>query len=701
MNLLNPLFLLGALATAIPILLHLIRREHARRLEFPTLMFLRRISKRIIRYQKLRHLLLLLLRVLAFLLIALAFARPYYNSSQSPAAIGRVTVGHIILIDNSMSMSFQDRWQKAKSAAADIVQNSGAGDKFAVLEFSDNTVALTQVTANSSEALDQIGKGAELSDQPTRYGQALRAAEKFAMEAGTGKRIIHLISDFQKSEWASEEKDFRLSSGTELQYVDVGSDDFSNIAIRDVRVADAGSDAGVVIKASPINFGARDRKNVAVSLFIDGKKIAEQRIDLPKGASQGVEFQAPGMIGAHPVFLEAEDPELTRDNRFYMSLESRAKTPVLAVESPAAGKRRSPSFFLSNALNVDTWSPYKLAIVSSQNLTISGELLIWNNAPGGDQSVQKRLQDFVKAGGGLAIVMNDSTQFADFNRSFGSWLPVKAAEVSPKIHGRSRSEDEYVLMTDVRMDHPIFMPFGKPHSGNFSGARFYRHAKLILGPGTEAPARFENGDPAVVTLSFGKGRVLIFASSADNESNDLCLKAVYAPLWMQMLRHLESFREKRRWLEVGDAISPQKLMMEAALLNAKGNIANEAVAVLDPNRRRLPISSGSDAVVLEKAGFYELRTMNLSNIVAVNTDPRESDLSHGNAEEMISGWISHAPAKNYQDERITAEEQDKRQHIWSLLLIAAVLLLLSELYLSNLRLKTQLDPQSSIVNRQS
>ena len=72
MGFLNPLFFLGALAVAVPILLHLIKRENAKKMEFPSLMFLRRIRKRTIRYQRLRHLLLLLLRVLAFLLIILA-----------------------------------------------------------------------------------------------------------------------------------------------------------------------------------------------------------------------------------------------------------------------------------------------------------------------------------------------------------------------------------------------------------------------------------------------------------------------------------------------------------------------------------------------------------------------------------------------------------------------------------------------------
>ena len=65
MSFLNPWFFAGTLAVSVPIFLHLIKRERARRIEFPTLMYLRRISKKSIRFQKLRHLALLLLRVAA------------------------------------------------------------------------------------------------------------------------------------------------------------------------------------------------------------------------------------------------------------------------------------------------------------------------------------------------------------------------------------------------------------------------------------------------------------------------------------------------------------------------------------------------------------------------------------------------------------------------------------------------------------
>jgi hypothetical protein len=690
MSFVSPFFALGALVAAVPILLHLIRREHARRIEFPTLMFLRRITKRTIRYQKLRHLLLLLLRVLALLLLVFAFMRPYRESARAATPIGRIARAHIIVLDTSMSMSCQDRWARAQKAAAEIVKTAGPEDRFAVLAFSDRTEVLMVPAANAAEALMQIEKGAQPGDGQTRYGQALKIAERLAVDAGTGKRIIHLISDFQKNGWAAEEQEFRLGAGIDLLHVDVGSSEFSNLAIRDVHVieADKSSDGGVVIKASAINFGNRDRGNVSVKLWADGRMIAEKRVSVAKGSSAGVEFQLPGLLsGLHSAMLEIDDPSLTRDNRYCMTIEGRGKTPVLVVDNPEVRGRRLPSYYLAKALNVGQLSPYQLTAATPQNFALSGRLLVWNDAPAGSAAIQKKLQEFVEAGGGLAIVLGDATRSADFNRTFGSWLPVKMTEASAAgDRAKNRPAEDYVVMTDVRADHPIFQPFGKPHSGTFSSARFFRHARITAGAGAEIPARFDNGDPALAAINAGKGRVLIFTSSADDSSNDLPLKAVYAPFWQQLLRYLESFREQRHWLEVGDMMAPKKYLVETALLPAKGAAdATDAIAILDPKKKRLALPPNSEGIIMEQAGFYEIRTMNVSAPVAVNTIPRESDLTQGNAEEMIAGWLSVRPEVIDQKERPAPEERDKRQRMWVLLLFAAALFLAAESLLSNAR----------------
>ena len=81
MSFLNPFFLLGLAALAAPVLVHLVRRTRARRVEFPALYFVRQVPQRTIRRRTLRDLLLLALRCLALLLVVFAFTRPYFTTA--------------------------------------------------------------------------------------------------------------------------------------------------------------------------------------------------------------------------------------------------------------------------------------------------------------------------------------------------------------------------------------------------------------------------------------------------------------------------------------------------------------------------------------------------------------------------------------------------------------------------------------------
>ena len=137
-------------------------------------------------------------------------------------------------------------------------------------------------------------------------------------------------------------------------------------------------------------------------------------------------------------------------------------------------------------------------------------------------------------------------------------------------------------------------------------------------------------------------------------------------------------------------MAPKKLLVDAVLHQTKGNVdLSESVVVLDPNNQRVSIAPGSDDIAVDKAGFYQIRTMNMNVSVAVNAQTRESDLTHGNAEEMTAGWMSLESSVFPQDEHHTPEEQDHRQRLWALLLTAAALFLIMELALSNYELRSK------------
>src|ERR687885_182303 len=107
MSFLTPLFFLGVAALAAPVLVHLVRRTRARRVEFPALVFVRQVPQRTIRRRTLHNLLLMLLR----------------NAAQAESA--RATV---ILLDASLSMRQGEHFAEAKRRA-DALTNAALPDE--------------------------------------------------------------------------------------------------------------------------------------------------------------------------------------------------------------------------------------------------------------------------------------------------------------------------------------------------------------------------------------------------------------------------------------------------------------------------------------------------------------------------------------------------------------------------------------------
>src|SRR3954451_3910688 len=135
MGFVAPLVLLGLGALAVPVLIHLIQRERKRVVEFPSLMFLRKIPYESVRRRHVRDWLLLLMRLAALALIVLAFARPFFRRSELAAATQNGAREAVILVDTSYSMDYADRWAKARAAANDAIRGMAAGDRASLVFF--------------------------------------------------------------------------------------------------------------------------------------------------------------------------------------------------------------------------------------------------------------------------------------------------------------------------------------------------------------------------------------------------------------------------------------------------------------------------------------------------------------------------------------------------------------------------------------
>src|SRR5471032_1784675 len=172
MAFLTPLFLLGLSAIAIPVLIHLIQREKKRVVEFPSLMFVRRIPYQSVRRRRIRHWALLLMRAAAIALIVAAFARPFVQQGAVAAAVGGGAREIVVLLDRSASMGYGDHWSRAQDAARAVVRSLGADDRMTLVLFDKNAEENMRATSDRMR-LEGAIRAAKVGSGATRFGPAL------------------------------------------------------------------------------------------------------------------------------------------------------------------------------------------------------------------------------------------------------------------------------------------------------------------------------------------------------------------------------------------------------------------------------------------------------------------------------------------------------------------------------------------------
>src|SRR5437763_6812270 len=146
---LSPAFLIGAVAAAVPLVLHLLKREPEPRVKFPAVALLKRAPVEHTQKRHLRELLLLALRVAALVMLAVAFARPFVASTVAGPSSGAT----VIALDTSYSLSAPGASERAKALARSAVARAGSADAVGVVTFSDSATLAAKVSFDRALAL--------------------------------------------------------------------------------------------------------------------------------------------------------------------------------------------------------------------------------------------------------------------------------------------------------------------------------------------------------------------------------------------------------------------------------------------------------------------------------------------------------------------------------------------------------------------
>ena len=206
MTFLTPLFLLGGLAIAGPILFHLIRRNTRERFTFSSLMFLRPEPPRVTRKSRLEDMLLLLARCALLALLALAFARPFFKQVVTPDRNLEAGQRTTLLIDVSASMRRAGLWDQCLAKAKAVIDHTKPTGSLAIIAFGDETKALLRFDqwnqtpeANRISFAHQALDGLTPGWGGTHLGNALLTASELLDESDSAQpmRII-AVTDQQE-----------------------------------------------------------------------------------------------------------------------------------------------------------------------------------------------------------------------------------------------------------------------------------------------------------------------------------------------------------------------------------------------------------------------------------------------------------------------------------------------------------------------
>src|SRR5215813_5645388 len=672
MSFLNPLFLLGLTAVAVPVIVHLVRRTRAPRVEFPSLMFVRRIPQRTIRRRRMQNWLLFALRCLAFLLLVSAFVRPYFGSGQADTNRGQRA--NVILFDNSFSMRYGNRFDQAKQRARAVIDETRGNEPTALVTFGQGYEAQSRFTTDTGRlkaALDSVKPGSDATD----YVQALRGAEGMFKETAAADRRIFLISDFQAAGRNEAEASYRLPSNIKLVTIDVGEQNSPNLAITDVGLEPMSYQAKYAGKltARVANFGDDEKTGVRVEFQLNDHPVAKREIKIAPRDATTVEFTGFNLNeGVNRGVIVIDGDNFTFDNRCNFTLRRAEQMKALAIETATRG--RGESFYLRNALTTGENLPFNLEVKSAGSVNPADlgayRVIILNDAPV-NQALAAGLVKFVEGGGGLVIAAGPHTEPAAFNQVFQNFAPAKLGEAVRLTGGRGA---DYVVMSEIKTDHPIFEVFKR--SGRLATAHFFGYVRATAGEGAGVIARFEDGSPALIEATRGGGKLLLFTSALDASWNDLPLTPIYLPLIRQMARYLGE-REERASILVGEtfAAAPAK--------------DGTPPAVDAPNGERLTdrkqTNTGELIVAAREPGFYRLRYPGNSDFAAVNLMSKESDLTRLDVNEFVAAMTGADPrttAGAAAREKLSNEEIESRQRVWRLLLVAALLLFITEAVLA-------------------
>ena len=649
MSFLSPLALIGLTLVALPVIIHLLTRRRAGRLDFPTLRFLRETPSFRLRPRSLRQPLLLAVRLLALVLLILGIARPLITlRAQAERA-------RLILIDASLSMRAPNRAEAARAEARAIINRLAQDERAAVIFLSAEASVMAATTVDRAELLAAVEKY-QPGSGPVDFNKGFAASAALLEREATATAEVDLISDFQQSNLAGLTARLSRLNARVIPHA-VGASLERNAFLSNEAVwKNAG---GLELSAAEIVSSAQGRSGSRRAWTIDAS-VGERPGIIWRTEANG---QLTGSIKA----LAPDDFDAD-DERFFAFAPPR-EARALLIESDA-----ETSLYLGAALEATAGSlDNKHALLTrqrqlpSQASELDAYALVALTLHGQLRADELRLLiDYASAGGTIWLSLSRDADVPQLNAlaqsEAGGALPFKS--LTRLNTGRAWN------LVPADTTAPALRSMAEQAARSLRAVGVREGYALEPRAGADTLMRWSNGPAAFISTRIGAGRLLLLGASTESAASELGISPALPSLAFSILREAASPRAPLSY-DLGAAVN---LGLAPA---SSVTIMDQAGHVIKAQARALmqrPLS------VFKEAGIYRLETEQGARFVALNAPGLESERALADAREVeryFDGVEPSTPAGG----DAWREAAERGGNAWRYFLGAAFLLLIAELFI--------------------
>lgn len=494
----HPEFLYALLVLMIPILIHLFNFRKYKTLYFSSLQFLKQVTQQTKSTQKLKHFLVLLSRISAFIALIIAFAQPYWpNASSSAPYIAAVQA---IYIDNSFSMeargSSGNLLSEAKESARQIIRNAPLGSRFMIV--TNELSGLEQQIISQKEALDRIDY-IDFFTQPKAMSKPLNAIQStLSRELHSFSTQYILLSDFQKSTF--ELGEVNVDSAVTYYPIILAPQDEENIFIDSIwfdqplRKLNSPNNLNVRIQ----NQSPSDLSNLELRLKVDSYE-RQTLVDVPANGTITAQFnytdKSPGWKSCQ---VEVSDKQLYFDDAFYFSYLVKGVSNVLIINEENSSNNPEKVFETDGFFNVKT----VLITQLQQSDVAEADVILVNGINSFPSGLITLLEGAVDNQSSLLIIPGESVNINEYNYALTTFdLPIITQKASQSLRlSTINYEDIFFQGVFDRKPDKINLPTVPIVYGNSPTSRS-NYVPLV---------QFENNNPLLVRHGGNKNVYMLY-----------------------------------------------------------------------------------------------------------------------------------------------------------------------------------------------